>query len=1830
MRIEVTFFNSAFYKIIFSSSLTILCSLVHAQVSISASGGSPSNPYTTLGAAFTAVNNGTVTGKIVITLSGNTNEGTSPAVLNASGSGSANYSSVLIRTTAQDTISGNPGSGRAVIELNGADSVTIDGDIAGGTTGRDLTIINTDAITGTAAIWVKSLGAGSGASRNTIRNCKILAGTNNNLSTVTFGIIAGGSTISATSAGADNDTLTIHNNDISRAVYGIYAGNDNSSSLDLLTITNNRIGSAKPSQYITFRGMLVTNALNGNFSGNRIYNMISANQVILRAMEFGANVTNSQITGNHIYEISHTSNLNFRSGQGISLASTSTTSNILVANNVIYGLKGHGSSARTNNSWGIMLLSGGGYNVHFNSINISDDRTPTGSVDIFGCVLVETVSNVSLRNNVLKISGEPGNVNAGNGYAVFYGSSGSPFANINYNDYFPNCTRCVVGSFASANRDSIADWKAVTLSDTNSIQWEPYFNSDQVLRPQPGSPLAGAGKPSGGVTTDFTGDTRSSSTPTIGAFEDTADALPPLISYLNLTNVSSTSNRVLTAFATITDKSGVMKASGVRPRLYYKKISDNNTYSGNSSSNNGWKYVEASNFSSPYSFTIDYSLLQGGSVSTGDVIHYFVIAQDSAAVPNVGIHTGVFDTEVSSVNLGSTAFPINDSIFTYRIGNTISGNVNVGSGQTYTSLTNAGGLFEYLNNNVVSGNLTVNVTSDLTAETGTYALNQTSESGTGNYFITIKPDAAVSRTISGTVTGGLIRLNGADRIIFDGSAGSSTTNYLNVSNLSTLTNTVTFHVISLGPGLGARNNTIKNCNISCGISAALGLNSGIYAGSSTIDWDWISGWGNDSLSILNNVFTKSWMGIYATGREGYPMKHLQIKGNTLGSTTSSNYVASYGILVAMADSALISKNYVFNILSDFVNPISQTGIMVYQGFRNSVISDNIVNGCRFTGVTAAGQGGKGIYVNVGDSSNVSIINNMISGIGGEGSTSLAGSATAGIKILGSSGDVKIYHNTVQLSGSISRTTSSDLSAALFLDAGVSKIDVRNNILINSILNSTGTAKAYAINNAGTNGAFTDINFNDYSVSGSQGVLGFLGSDRTTLTAWRSATGKDLRSVSRPVQFLGTFPGDLHLAGGSIGDFFLRGQKLTAVTTDIDEDTRYPVAPYMGADENTSFPLELKINAGKDSTVCSGTPVVLGGIPVVSGGQAPFGYVWSPAAGLSSVNVASPTATVYSNTTYTLIVTDVQGYSDTDTVVINSIPRLGGIQVLQGIPFAGTFSSGSVSSPDSVCNGDSVRYMITPPTGFTNASFGSSWSISAMSFQTSAGTLPVGSFSSIPPSSGGNGSFTFVPALADGDSTFIASVSFRNNATLCDTILLRYIKIFRKPQVNLGNDTTICAGVQLTLDAGPGASWNWSTGAGSRTIVVNTAGIYRVNVTNANGCSGSDTIEIFVNALPVINLGNDTTICDGSPLQLEGPFGQAAYDWSTGAGGRTITVSTAGDYILKVTGNNGCQNSDTVEVSTNPTPVVNVGADTAMCVVSKTLDAGAGFSAYKWNDNSIGQQLNVTSAGTYYVNVLNAFGCSGNDTIIITQKPVPVVNLGNDTSICGGDDLLLSAGAGFASYHWNDHSSQPDLTADSSGTYYVTVTNSSGCTATDSLKLTVVGRENAGFTKSPGTTGGSFTFTANSTTASSYNWNFGDGGTAITAVASHTYASNGNRTVTLVVTNSIGCTDSTSETINVLNVGITETWSPFLLNVYPNPCTGPATISYYLPSTGEVMLEIFDISGKKLLSPVSETQSAGNHVLQLDVNSLNMKAGIYLLRISSAGQSQLLRLQVTTH
>ncbi len=204
----------------------------------------------------------------------------------------------------------------------------------------------------------------------------------------------------------------------------------------------------------------------------------------------------------------------------------------------------------------------------------------------------------------------------------------------------------------------------------------------------------------------------------------------------------------------------------------------------------------------------------------------------------------------------------------------------------------------------------------------------------------------------------------------------------------------------------------------------------------------------------------------------------------------------------------------------------------------------------------------------------------------------------------------------------------------------------------------------------------------------------------------------------------------------------------------------------------------------------------------------------------------------------------------------------------------------------------------------------------------------------------------------------------------------------------------------------------------------------------------DTITTFVQVLPppVLPLHSDTTLCRGTQLSAWDE-NAILYRWSNGAATPSVTIDTAGFYSVTVT-NRGCTaHSDSVLVDLFPQSAVDFGADTALCsMATLILDAGQPHPAsYLWHNGSTNRTYTVYQDGTYWVVVTDH--CTGvSDTIAVEYLEDFDIELGNDTTLCTGEELRLSAYVPGAQYRWQDGSAQPEYVVRHEGEYSVSVQN----------------------------------------------------------------------------------------------------------------------------------------------------------------------------------------------
>lgn len=692
------------------------------------------------------------------------------------------------------------------------------------------------------------------------------------------------------------------------------------------------------------------------------------------------------------------------------------------------------------------------------------------------------------------------------------------------------------------------------------------------------------------------------------------DATGPVITYTLLTQSSCVTTRTFTA--NITDIDGVNTTPGTRPRVYYKRAGDVNNYFDNTSGTGGWKYAEASNSSSPFSFTIDYALLSGGVVS-GQTIQYFVVAQDLNGTPNISINSGTFASPPSSVALTGAAFPIGGGISIYSIVNALPASITIGSFGDFSNLTAVGGLFNVINNVGLSGNTTVEIIDPLVTENNAIPLYQVVNTGCGSGTVSllIKPAAGISPVITGSRPNEPIIRILSSNVTVDGSNNGTASRDMTLTNTSTTgPNVILFGSLSTIP---TTNSTLKNtiCINTMNLTSCIVVSDGSVGGS--------PGYFNN-ITIQNNSIQKSQIGIICVAAATPGNGSVLITGNDLNSVTP-NYIGLLGIYTEGVDGAVISNNNIGNF--EIFTTAPRYGIHLNTNTINSTVSGNTISGISYftsssvvltcgifvaPGVAASGNvittntisnissaalaGAYGItFAPTGSPSggvtirnnrisdirnanssgygafgiglsttltnaNITVDNNFIYRISGVGGSSTLNRSGHGIYI-SSGGGYKIYYNSINLNAN--QTNALGVPSAIMINGvtTASSLDIRNNIFANT---QTGGATArYSIYSANTNAIFSNIDNNDYYSTGPN--LGFIGGTRATLTDIQTGFGSNNNSVNILPAFVSST--DLHVttANCNLDD---RGTPVS-VTTDIDGATRDAEMPDIGADEFTS-------------------------------------------------------------------------------------------------------------------------------------------------------------------------------------------------------------------------------------------------------------------------------------------------------------------------------------------------------------------------------------------------------------------------------------------------------------------------------------------------------------------------------------------------------------------------------------------------------------------------------------------------------------------------------------
>ncbi len=501
----------------------------------------------------------------------------------------------------------------------------------------------------------------------------------------------------------------------------------------------------------------------------------------------------------------------------------------------------------------------------------------------------------------------------------------------------------------------------------------------------------------------------------------------------------------------------------------------------------------------------------------------------------------------------------------------------------------------------------------------------------------------------------------------------------------------------------------------------------------------------------------------------------------------------------------------------------------------------------------------------------------------------------------------------------------------------------------------------------------------------------------------------------------------------------------------------------------------------ETTICHGSTATI----TVSGAK---DYVWADGIGTGATITVSPTAT----TDYTVTATDANGCKTTRTVTVTVTP----------LPVAAI-----TANKTEICVGDQVT--LTASGGDT--------------YKWGDGTTSA--------------SITVTPDKTT-DYTVIAIKNGCQSAQVAKTITVNDL-----PKVAItASATTVCKGENVTLTATGATTYVWSNGATTQSITVPVTSDITYTVTGKkNGCESTASQTITVNTQPTINISSNTgklAICKGESITLTAS-GAANYTWANGLGDNqaSITVNPTADTYYEVTGTdaNGCKATAnvTVKVYEKPNPIID-GA-TEICEGSYTTltvnDPTA--VAWLWNTGAATQSIDVYQKGTYTVKVTGQGGCTETATAIVTYKTPVSGSIAGPDKVCKGETVTLTANGG-KTYKWDDNAYESEklviTNIQTTGTYWVTITGTNGCTQRLSHTVYVNDAPSVSIT-------GSLTFCEGGSTQltavgdGTVLWSTGSTNKTITINAEGTYE--------VTLTDANGCQATTSATVkrNALPVAV---------------------------------------------------------------------------------------------
>lgn len=549
---------------------------------------------------------------------------------------------------------------------------------------------------------------------------------------------------------------------------------------------------------------------------------------------------------------------------------------------------------------------------------------------------------------------------------------------------------------------------------------------------------------------------------------------------------------------------------------------------------------------------------------------------------------------------------------------------------------------------------------------------------------------------------------------------------------------------------------------------------------------------------------------------------------------------------------------------------------------------------------------------------------------------------------------------------------------------------------------------------------------------------------STFAAPCGLTASATISASGPTTFCQG--GSVTLSANS-GSSYLWSNGATTQTISVTTAGNYLVTVTGAGGSATSSPATVSVNASPVNTISftGSTTICQGSNLLLTAGASSGSYLWSNGSTTRSISVNSAgsySVTVTASTGCTSVSSPVpvtitavtQAYVSTS----GSTTLCSGGTVTLSANLGSTYlwSNGSTSRTLNVGNSGNYNVTVTYSSGCSSTSNAVAVNVGSAPVPviTSSGstTLCPGATVTLSASNGtaylwSNGASTPSITVSTAGS-YTVQVTQNGGCSATSTATQVTVGNASVPTITASGPTTLCSGGSVTLTASNGTAYLWSNGSTSQSITASTSGNFTVRVTQAGGCSAtsSATSVIIGNAsTPTISANGPTTFCNGGSVTLTASSG-TAYLWSNGATTPSITVTSSGNYNVRVTQTGGCSATSantvvSVGTGTAPTPTISAGGATTFCQGGSVQLSASQGTSYLWSNGATTQSITASVGGSYTVRVAQSNGCSATSSATtVTVNPVAsfTVTPSGPLNFCQGGSVRFNVTNSTAStYVW---------------------------------------------------------------------------------------------------------------------------------------------------------------------------------------------------------------------